>query len=149
MNLANRRFPPARSVEELEACFVVLDASGQRLGFFYFGDEARPAIGGHATPRDRGAGIAASIAKLAGGYSDTGSLGKYYNLEDISIPGRGAQQHPPRRQQQVALASYDERLIAGGRALEISLYGFGNQRAEINHSVAGIYKSMGLIQSAA
>jgi len=125
MNLANRRFPPARSVEELQACFVVLDASGQRLGFFYFGMKPGRRSAAKPLTRDRGAGIAANIAKLAGGYSDTGSLGKYYNLEHISIPGRGAQQHPPRRQQQVALASYDERLIAGGRALEISLYGFG------------------------
>jgi hypothetical protein len=30
-----RRFPPPWSVEELEACFVVRDASGQDLGYFY------------------------------------------------------------------------------------------------------------------
>jgi len=34
--MPERRFPPPWSVEELEACFIVLDASGQRLGYFYF-----------------------------------------------------------------------------------------------------------------
>ena len=34
--MPERRFLPPWSVEELEACFIVLDASGQRLGYFYF-----------------------------------------------------------------------------------------------------------------
>ena len=34
-----RRFPAPRSVEELEACFVVKDANGQKLGYFYFEEE--------------------------------------------------------------------------------------------------------------
>jgi len=34
--MSPRRFPPW-SVEELEACFVVIDTSGQKLGYFYFG----------------------------------------------------------------------------------------------------------------
>jgi hypothetical protein len=33
-----------------------------------------------------------------------------------------------RQRQQVELASYDERLIAGARALHISLYGVGTTR---------------------
>jgi hypothetical protein len=40
-----RFFRAAWSVEELEACFVVCDASGQKLGYFYFEDEPGPEIG--------------------------------------------------------------------------------------------------------
>jgi hypothetical protein len=29
-----RRFPPPWSIDELEACFVVKNASGQKLGYF-------------------------------------------------------------------------------------------------------------------
>jgi hypothetical protein len=31
-----RPFPPPWSVEELEACFVVIDRGGQKLAFVYF-----------------------------------------------------------------------------------------------------------------
>jgi hypothetical protein len=34
-----RRFPPPRSVEELDACFVVSDHNGQALAYVYFEDE--------------------------------------------------------------------------------------------------------------
>jgi hypothetical protein len=34
-----RRFPPPWSVEELDACFVVRDQSGQALAYVYFEDE--------------------------------------------------------------------------------------------------------------
>jgi hypothetical protein len=35
-----RRFPPPWTIEELNnACFVVSDASGQKLGYFYFEEE--------------------------------------------------------------------------------------------------------------
>jgi hypothetical protein len=34
-----RRFPPPWSVEELDACFVVRDHSGQKLGYFYYEEE--------------------------------------------------------------------------------------------------------------
>jgi hypothetical protein len=37
---ANRRFPPPGIVEELDACFVVRDHSGQALVYVYFEDEA-------------------------------------------------------------------------------------------------------------
>jgi len=37
--MPERRFPPPWSIEELDACFVVRDASGQKLGYFYFEDE--------------------------------------------------------------------------------------------------------------
>jgi hypothetical protein len=37
-----RRFPPPRSVEELDACFVVRDANGQALSYVYFDDGSAP-----------------------------------------------------------------------------------------------------------
>jgi len=46
-----RRFPPPWSVEELDACFVVRDASGQKLGCFYFEDE--PAVPSLGAPPDQ------------------------------------------------------------------------------------------------
>jgi len=37
--LSPRRFPPPWSVEELDACFVVPDQSGQQLAYVYFENE--------------------------------------------------------------------------------------------------------------
>jgi hypothetical protein len=37
--VTQRRFPPPWSVEELDACFVVQDSSGQKLGYFYYEEE--------------------------------------------------------------------------------------------------------------
>jgi hypothetical protein len=35
-----RRFPPPWTIEKLnDACFIVSDASGQKLGYFYFEEE--------------------------------------------------------------------------------------------------------------
>jgi hypothetical protein len=33
------RFPLPWTIEELDACFVVKDASGQKLGYFYYEEE--------------------------------------------------------------------------------------------------------------
>jgi hypothetical protein len=52
---ATRRFPPPWIVEEHnDACFIVRDAAGQALGYFYFEDVARSALGGRAAPPRRG-----------------------------------------------------------------------------------------------
>jgi hypothetical protein len=37
--MSPRRFPPPWSIDELEACFVVRDHSGQALAYVYFEDE--------------------------------------------------------------------------------------------------------------
>ena len=37
--MPERRFPPPWSIDELEACFVVRDHSGQALAYVYFEDE--------------------------------------------------------------------------------------------------------------
>jgi hypothetical protein len=34
-----RRFTPPWTVEDLGACFVVIDSGGQKLAYVYFGDE--------------------------------------------------------------------------------------------------------------
>src|SRR6516162_7777588 len=34
-----RHFPPPWSIEELDACFVVIDSAGQKLAYVYFEDE--------------------------------------------------------------------------------------------------------------
>jgi hypothetical protein len=49
--MPQRRFPPPWTIEELDACFVVKDASGQKLAYIYFEEEGRgwQKIGGEAT----------------------------------------------------------------------------------------------------
>jgi hypothetical protein len=37
--MTTRRFPPPWSIDELEACFVVIDSAGQKLAYVYFEDE--------------------------------------------------------------------------------------------------------------
>jgi hypothetical protein len=37
--MAERRFPPPWSVEELDACFMVRDHNGQKLAYVYFEEE--------------------------------------------------------------------------------------------------------------
>jgi hypothetical protein len=37
---AERRFPPRRSIEDTGAAFVVKDGSDQKLGYFYYEEEA-------------------------------------------------------------------------------------------------------------
>ena len=59
-----RRFPPPWSIEELEECFIVRDANGQALGYFYFDEEQQsPAIDRRLT-RDDARRMAVNFAKL-------------------------------------------------------------------------------------
>jgi hypothetical protein len=57
-----RRFPPPWSVEELEACFIVKDAGGQKLG--YFEDEPGRRSAAKLLTKDEARRIAANVAKL-------------------------------------------------------------------------------------
>jgi hypothetical protein len=41
-----RRFPPPWTIDEHAESFIVRDATGQMLGYFYFDDEPRSALGG-------------------------------------------------------------------------------------------------------
>jgi hypothetical protein len=38
--MTDRRFPPPWTVEDAGACFVVKDSGGQKLGSFYYEEEA-------------------------------------------------------------------------------------------------------------
>ena len=42
-----RRFPPPWTIEDYnDRCFIVRDKNRQQLGYFYYEQEARPALGG-------------------------------------------------------------------------------------------------------
>jgi hypothetical protein len=62
--VAERRFPPPWSVEELDACFVVRDHNGQQLAYVYFEDEPGRRSAAKLLTRDEARRIAANIAKL-------------------------------------------------------------------------------------
>jgi hypothetical protein len=60
-----RRFPPPWTIEELNnACFVVKDASGQNLGYFYFEEEPGRRSAAKLLTRDEARRIATNVAKL-------------------------------------------------------------------------------------
>jgi hypothetical protein len=59
-----RRFPPPWTVEELHACFVVRDDSGQKLTYIYFEDEPGRRSAANLLTRDEARRIAANVAKL-------------------------------------------------------------------------------------
>ena len=62
-----RRFPPPWSIDELEACFVVIDSAGQKLAYVYFEDEPgrRSArVRASTIPTRRASPIAAMMANM-------------------------------------------------------------------------------------
>jgi hypothetical protein len=63
--ISPRRFPPPWSIEELnDACFIVSDASGQKLGYFYFEKEPGRRSAAKLLTKDEARRIAANFAKL-------------------------------------------------------------------------------------
>jgi hypothetical protein len=52
------------TAEETEACFIVRDANGQALGYFYFEDERGRRSAAKLLTRDEARRSAVSIAKL-------------------------------------------------------------------------------------
>jgi hypothetical protein len=58
--------PPPRHVEELDACFVVKDSSGQKLGYFYYEEEPGRRSAAKLLTKDEARRIAANVAKPAG-----------------------------------------------------------------------------------
>ena len=59
-----RRFPPAWSVEEQAACYVMRDHSGQKLAYVYFEDEPGRRSAAKLLSKDEARRIAANVAKL-------------------------------------------------------------------------------------
>jgi hypothetical protein len=57
--------PPPWSVEETDACFIVGDANGQALGYFYFQEEPGRRAAAKLLTRDEARRIAANIATPA------------------------------------------------------------------------------------
>jgi hypothetical protein len=62
--MPSRRFPAPWSVEELDACFVVKDSSGQKLGYFYYEEEPGRRSAAKLLTKDEARRIAANVAKL-------------------------------------------------------------------------------------
>ena len=61
---SRRRFLPPWSVDQLEACFVVRDNSGQALAYVYFEDEPGRRSAAKLLSKDEARRIAGNIAKL-------------------------------------------------------------------------------------
>ena len=59
-----RRFPPPWSIDELEACFVVIDSAEQTLAYVYFEEEPGRRSAAKLLTRDEARRIAAGVAKL-------------------------------------------------------------------------------------
>jgi hypothetical protein len=60
-----RRFPPPWTVEEMNnACFIVRDKNGQRLGYFYFEEEPGRRTAANLLTRDEARRLAVNFAKL-------------------------------------------------------------------------------------
>jgi hypothetical protein len=61
--MANRRFPPPWSLEELDACFIVKDSAEQKPAYVYYEEEPGRRSAAKFLTRDEGRRIASNIAK--------------------------------------------------------------------------------------
>src|SRR6516165_8696892 len=59
-----RRFPPPWSVEELDACFVVIDSAEQKLAYVYFEEEPGRRSAAKLLTKDEARRIAVNLARL-------------------------------------------------------------------------------------
>jgi len=59
-----RRFPPPWSIDESDACFTVTDHGGQKLAYFYFGNEPGRRAAAKLLTRDGAFLLAVNFAKL-------------------------------------------------------------------------------------
>ena len=63
--MEQRRFPSPWSVEELTEAFVVSDANGQALGYFYFEDEPQRQRSMKRLSKDEARRLARKVARLS------------------------------------------------------------------------------------
>jgi hypothetical protein len=63
-SMTARRFPPPWSVEEQDACFVVIDRSGQKLAYIYFEEDPGRRSATKLLTKDEARRIAVNMAKL-------------------------------------------------------------------------------------
>ena len=59
-----RRFPPPWTVEELDACFVVIDSAEQKLAYVYFEEEPGRRSAAKLLTKDEARRIAVNLASL-------------------------------------------------------------------------------------
>jgi hypothetical protein len=64
LDMPTRCFPPPWSVEEQDACFVVVDHSGQKLAYIYFEEEPGRGSAAKLLTKDEARRIAVNMAKL-------------------------------------------------------------------------------------
>jgi hypothetical protein len=62
--MSGRGFPSPWTVEDNDACFVVTDANGQALGYFYFEGRLWATFGGELAHEGRARRIAVNFASL-------------------------------------------------------------------------------------
>ena len=69
--MATRRFPPPWTVDEMNnACFIVRDKNGQRLGYFYFLAGAQPAHGDQSAREGRGVEDGGQLRQAVGSVAE-------------------------------------------------------------------------------
>jgi len=59
-----RRFPPPWTVEELDACFVVIGSAEQKLAYVYFEEEPGRRSAAKLLSKDEARRIAVNLARL-------------------------------------------------------------------------------------
>jgi hypothetical protein len=64
MNSPSRRFPPPWTIEDTGVAFIVKDGSGQKLGYFYYEEEAGRRSTAKLLTKHEARRIAANVAKL-------------------------------------------------------------------------------------
>jgi hypothetical protein len=62
--MAERRFPPPWTVEDIGAAFVVMDSAGQKLSYIYYEDEPGRRSAAKLLSKDEARRIAVNVAKL-------------------------------------------------------------------------------------
>lgn len=62
--MTERQFMPPWSVQELEACFIVIDSAGQKLAFVYFEEEPGRRTAAKLLTKDEAHRIAVDFTKL-------------------------------------------------------------------------------------